>query len=163
MTRDTLAHRFSLKLWQQSSPDTTSVAEAGPAWRAVSSAEFRLTPRVLSVVWRIGTVAFRDALGGSALTLIGKLAQIVQCQVSGWRVVVGVPDKVTRPAVVLPSADRPSSDCYGSLAAAIATTKRRPYRALQDVRSISSQPHLTVSNLWSLPRRHKTDLDKGQA
>jgi hypothetical protein len=89
------------------------------------------------------------ALEGSALTLIGKLAQTVQGPVSGWRVVVGVPDKITGQAIVLATADRLSSDYYGNLAAAIARTKRWPYRALEDLRTVSSQPHLTVGNLWS--------------
>jgi cellulose synthase operon protein B len=89
------------------------------------------------------------ALEGSALTLIGKLAQTVQGPVSGWRVVVGVPDKITGQAIVLATADRLPSDYYGSLATAIATTKRWPYRALEDLRTVSGQPQLTVGNVWS--------------
>jgi cellulose synthase operon protein B len=88
-------------------------------------------------------------LEGSALTLIGKLAQTVQGPVSGWRVIVGVPDRITGQAIVLATADRLSSDYYGNLSAAIARTKRWPYHALEDLRTISSQPHLTLGNLWS--------------
>jgi cellulose synthase operon protein B len=89
------------------------------------------------------------ALEGSALTLIGKLAQTVQGPVSGWRVVVGVPDKIPAQAIVLATADRLPSDYYGNLSAAIATTKRWPYHALEDLRTVSSPSHLTLGNLWS--------------
>jgi cellulose synthase operon protein B len=90
-----------------------------------------------------------SALEGSALTLIGKLAQTVQGPVSGWRVVVGVPAKITGQAIVLATAERLTSDYYGNLSVAIAKTKRWPYRALEDLRTVSSQPHLTIGNLWS--------------
>jgi cellulose synthase operon protein B len=98
----------------------------------------------------VGTIYIdAPALEGSALTLIGKLAQTVQGPVSGWRVAVGVPSKITGQAIVLATPDRLSSDYYGNLSAAIATTKRWPYRALEDLRTVSSQPHLTLGNLWS--------------
>lgn len=89
------------------------------------------------------------ALEGSALTLIGKLAQTVQGPISGWRVVVGVPNDITGQAIVLATTDRLSPDDYGDLSAAISKTKRWPYRALEDLRTVSGQPHLTLGNLWS--------------
>jgi cellulose synthase operon protein B len=89
------------------------------------------------------------ALEGSALTLIGKLAQTVSGPVSGWKVVVGVPENIPGQAIVLATPDKLSPSYYVNLSAAIASTKRWPYRALQDLRTVSSQPHLTLGNLWS--------------
>jgi cellulose synthase operon protein B len=89
------------------------------------------------------------ALEGSALTLIGKLAQSVRGPVAGWKIIVGVPDNLTGQAIVLATADRLSPDYYVNLSAAIAKTKRWPYRALADLRSVSTEAHLTLGNLWS--------------
>jgi cellulose synthase operon protein B len=89
------------------------------------------------------------ALLGSALTLVGKLAQTVHGPVSGWKIVVGVPERITGQAIVLAMAEKLSPDYYVNLSAAISRTKRWPYRALQDLRTVSAQPHLTLGNLWS--------------
>jgi cellulose synthase operon protein B len=89
------------------------------------------------------------ALEGGALTLIGKLAQTVRGPVSGWRVVPGLPNNITGQAIVLATADRLSPDYYANLSTAIAKTKRWPYRALEDLRTVSSQPHFTLGNFWS--------------
>jgi cellulose synthase operon protein B len=89
------------------------------------------------------------ALEGSALTLIGKLAQTVRGPISGWKVVVGVPQNIPGQAIVLAAADKLSPDYYVDLSTAIASTKRWPYRALEDLRTVSSQPHVTLGNFWS--------------
>lgn len=86
---------------------------------------------------------------GSALTLIGKLAQTVSGPVSGWKIVIGVPENIPGQAIVLATTDKLSSDDYANLSTAIASTKRWPYRALEDLRTVSAQPHLTLGNLWS--------------
>ena len=88
-------------------------------------------------------------LVGGALTLIGKLAQAVRGPVSGWEIVVGPVNNVNGQAIVLGTADKLSPDYYAYLSAAVARTKRWPYRALQDLRTASSQPHLTLGTLWS--------------
>lgn len=64
MVHDNLAHESSIKLrpWQNSPLDRASAAEAPPAWLATSSAEFRLTLRVLSVVRPIRAISFGGAL-----------------------------------------------------------------------------------------------------
>jgi hypothetical protein len=64
MAHDDLAHPSSVKLssWQNSPPDSAAIAEAPPAWLATSSAEFRLTLRVLSVVRPIRAISFGGAL-----------------------------------------------------------------------------------------------------
>jgi cellulose synthase operon protein B len=98
----------------------------------------------------VGTIYVASpALEGSALTLIGKLAQTVRGPVSGWKVVAGLPDNIPGPAIVLATADRLSPDYYVNLSTAIGKTKRWPYRALEDLRTVSSQPHLTLGNFWS--------------
>jgi cellulose synthase operon protein B len=89
------------------------------------------------------------ALEGSALTLIGKLAQSVRGPVSGWKIVVGVPANIAGQAIVLATADHLSPDYYANLSTAIAKTKRWPYRALEDLRTVSNGAHLTLGNLWS--------------
>lgn len=98
----------------------------------------------------VGTV-YVDSPGleGSALTLIGKLAQTVSGPVSGWKIVVGVPENIPGQAIVLATPDKLSPSFYVNLSAAIASTKRWPYRALEDLRTVSAQPHLTLGNLWS--------------
>ncbi len=64
MAHDDLAHQSSTKLrpWQNSPPDTSVVAEVPPAWLAASSAEFRWTLHVLSVVRPIRAISFGGAL-----------------------------------------------------------------------------------------------------
>jgi hypothetical protein len=89
------------------------------------------------------------ALEGSALTLIGKLAQTVGGPVSGWQIIVGVPERIPGQAIVLATTDKLPPGYYANLSTAIASTKRWPYRALEDLRTVSSQPHLTLGNLWS--------------
>ena len=89
------------------------------------------------------------ALEGSALTLIGKLAQTVQGPVDGWKVYLGVPNVIPGQAIVLATADRLPPDYYSNLSTAIDNTKRWPFRALEDLRTVSSQPHVTLGSFWS--------------
>jgi cellulose synthase operon protein B len=93
-------------------------------------------------------VASPELLGG-ALTLIGKLAQAVRGPVSGWEIVIAPVDNIKGQAIALGTADQLSADYYVHLAAAVAKTKRWPYRALQDLRTASRKPHLTLGTLWS--------------
>jgi hypothetical protein len=75
MAHEDLAHRGSLKLspWQNSRSDSAVVAEAPPAWLAESSAEFRLTLRILSVVRPIRAISF-----GGALVFLALLAFLLR-------------------------------------------------------------------------------------
>jgi cellulose synthase operon protein B len=138
---------------------TIHLPEAGHAAVLPDLARFAAAgfPFVSNAGTAAGTIYIASpALGGSALTLIGKLAQTVRGPVSGWKVVVGLPDNITGQAIVLATTDRLSPDYYVNLSTAIANTKRWPYRALEDLRTVSSQPHLTLGNLWSAVLGRKT-------
>jgi cellulose synthase operon protein B len=88
-------------------------------------------------------------LAGAALTLIGKMAQTVRGPVSGWEIIVAPATAIKGQAIVLATADQLSPDYYAELSTAVARTKRWPYHALQDLRTVSNQPGLTLGNLWS--------------
>jgi hypothetical protein len=88
-------------------------------------------------------------LAGGALTLIGKLAQAARGPVSGWEIVVAPVDNIEGQAIALGTADKLSKAYFADLSTAVAKTKRWPYRALQDLRIVSSQPRLTLGNLRS--------------
>jgi hypothetical protein len=64
MAYDDLAHQNSVTLgpWQNARPEAASLADPPPPWLAASSAEFRLTLRLLTVVGPIRAIFFGGAL-----------------------------------------------------------------------------------------------------
>ncbi|MGE5476367.1 MAG: cellulose biosynthesis cyclic di-GMP-binding regulatory protein BcsB [Bacteroidales bacterium] len=150
--------------------DTSSVTtpEAGHAAVLPDLARFAAAgfPYVSSTGKAAGTVYVGSPeLMGGALTLIGKLSQTARGTVDGWRIETGLPKTVSGQAIVLASTAQLNSDSFGEWALSLARVKKWPYRALQDLRTVSEQPQLTldsVESLLSKETRQPTPLATGE-
>lgn len=85
------------------------------------------------------TIMISDrTLMGSALTLVGKLAQVAQAPLGGWRIGVGKDYRIKGNAIILATPEELSADLFASWSAALGRTSKWPYQALNDVRKITS-------------------------
>jgi len=81
-----------------------------------------------------------SALMGSALTLIGKLAQVAQAPLRGWRIDIGSEYRGKGSAIVLGTMDTLPADLFASWSAALGRTSKWPYQALNDMRQSAASP-----------------------
>jgi cellulose synthase operon protein B len=91
-------------------------------------------------------------LFGSALTLVGKLAQMAHAPVDGWQVESGLPGAIDGDAILLATPDKLPAEQFGNWSAAVGRTKKWPYRALHDLRDLSESKHLDLGDLASALR-----------
>lgn len=101
-------------------------------------------------------VAASAEMIGPALTLIGKLAQVAHVPLKGWKLVVGLPESITQPAIVLATPQSLGSSQLTDWAATVGRTKRWPYRALNDLRALDETTHLTLDTVFDAVRGQQT-------
>lgn len=145
-------------LFQMFDTSTVTMPEAGHAAVLPDLARFAAVgfPYVAPTGKAAGTVYVGSPeLMGSALTLIGKMSQTARGAVDGWHVETGLPKSVPGQAIVLATTAQLGAENSGEWAQALARVKKWPYRALQDLRTVSEQPQLTLDNLGSLLSKEK--------
>lgn len=103
------------------------------------------------------------ALMGSALTLLGKLAQVAQAPIGGWQIDIGQNFRTTGNTIILATPDELSPDLFDSWSAALGRTSKWPYRALNDMREHVSGLSDSVSGNFSsvIWPRSKADILQG--
>ncbi|HLO75992.1 MAG TPA: cellulose biosynthesis cyclic di-GMP-binding regulatory protein BcsB [Magnetospirillum sp.] len=147
-------------LFQLFSSSTITIPEAGHAAVLPDLARFAMSgfPYVAANGRATGTVyvASPELMGG-ALTLIGKMAQTARGSVDGWRVETGLPKGLSGQAIVLATTAQLESDSFGDWSLSLSRIKKWPYRALQDLRTVSDQPQLTLGSLSSALFGEKAD------
>lgn len=98
-----------------------------------------------------GTVYLGSAdLIGPALTLTGRMAQAARGPVDGLQVVVGLPAPLSGQALVLATTAQLQREDFGPWAVSLSKVKAWPYRALQDLRTATTGPELSLGGLGGL-------------
>jgi hypothetical protein len=85
-------------------------------------------------------------LVGSALTLIGKLAQAGRAPVAGWTVEIGMPQKVTGRAIILAPNDALLDETQIAWTTAVGKSNTWPYEVINDLESLRASS-LTLGTL----------------
>lgn len=86
-----------------------------------------------------------EGLRGSALTLIGKIAQAANVPGTAWRVETGIPETVPGCAIVLAPASDLTSEIFGPWSVALGKVDRWPYPSLQALRQASTDDARSVA------------------
>jgi hypothetical protein len=87
-------------------------------------------------------------LYGSALTLIGKLAQVAHAPVEGWKIDLGLADHIRDRAIILGTPADLKADHFAALTEAIGNSMKWPYRSLNELRSVTDQSKVSLDSLF---------------
>lgn len=105
---------------------------------------------------RATLIAGSESEVGSALTLIGKLAQVASTAHDAWHLKVGLPGgSIEGSAVVVASAAQLPDDLFDAWSIAIGRSVRWPYQALNDVREAQATPERSILDM--LIRHFRSD------
>jgi hypothetical protein len=84
---------------------------------------------------------------GSALTLIGKIAQVAHAPLSHWSIGVGVPEKLAEHAILLATPEDLKGPQFQGVVDASAKAMQWPYRSLNDLRAATDQRGVSLDSL----------------